>query len=495
MKKNKFDFLKKFILVFGLLPVFLFTACSDDDEVILEDPIATFDYEISETNYLQVTFINYSLNATSYSWAFGDGQTSTEENPTHAYAEAGTYTVELVAANSEGATHSYSQSITITDPDEALKLLTGETSKTWRLYRVGQAMGIGETLDNPYEWWSLENDGSRPCKYFWEYTFTRDMEYIFEDNGYFWAEFEVWGSVDGYDDTPQYAEGCFEAVPANMVNAMGDDVSAWLSGTHQFEYDPSTGEVTLIGEGAWIGISKVGTDGHHMVPQNSTSFKIDIEERDGYDHMAVTFVYDWGAWQFNYASYSDASLEPDVEEDEAPWGEDLPNLTPTELGHTFESETSFDHLGAIDGTSIITVGEDDPDGGDTKVGKFERVAGEQWQEAQLRTYPDLYDIQFDNFDVAKIDIYIPSDTDFADGGLQRFFVFGFADMSETQEWWNSPTQFFTEGDDVVVGEWHTYTFDLTEVKEREDIDMIFLGIGGGGHEAGGIFYVRNLIFE
>jgi hypothetical protein len=141
------------------------------------------------------------------------------------------------------------------------------------------------------------------------------------------------------------------------------------------------------------------------------------------------------------------------------------------------------------------VGEDDPAGGATKVGKFERVAGEQWQEAQLRTYPDLYDIQFGNFNVAKIDIFIPEDTDFTEGGLQRFFVFGFADMSETQEWWNSPTQFFTEGDDVVLGEWHTYTFDLTEVKQREDIDMIFLGIGGGGHVTGGVFYVRNLIFE
>ncbi|MBW6477812.1 MAG: PKD domain-containing protein [Bacteroidales bacterium] len=487
MKKNKFDFLKKFIVIFGLLPVFLFTACSDDDDPVLEDPIATFQYEISDQNWLEVTFMNFSSNATSYSWNFDDGNSSTEENPTHVYAEAGNYDVTLTASNAAGASASFTQTIEIKDPDEALALLAGQTSKTWKLYRVDASMGVGPNIDAPYDWWFLENNGSRPCVYFHEFTFTRNMEYIFDDKGSFWGEGGIFNeSVEGT---------CFEAIPGNMIGPNGEDLSAWLGATHQFEYVPSTNTVTLIGEGAWIGIPKVATDGEVSSPQTSVSFKIEITQHDGYDHMYVKFIYDWGVWVFNYASYSDPNLEPDVVEEAEPWGEDLPNLTPTELGHTFESETSFDHLGAIGGTSVITVGQDDPAGGETKVGMFERVAGQQWQEAQLRTYPDLYDIQFDNFDVAKIDIYIPSDTDFTEGGLQRFFVFGFADMSQTQEWWNSPTQFFTDGDDVVVGEWHTYTFDLTDVKEREDIDMIFLGIGGGGHEAGGIFYVRNLVFE
>lgn len=486
MKKNTAKFLMKFFILFGLLPVFLFTACNDDDDPVLEDPIATFQYEISEENFFEVTFMNFSSNATSYSWDFGDGNTSAEENPVHVYDDLGNYDVTLTASNAAGVSTSFTQTIEIKDPDEALALLAGTTSKTWKLYRVGASMGVGPSIDAPYDWWFLENDGSRPCKYFHEVTFTRNMEYIFDDKGYMWAEGGIFH--------PDLEGECIEAIPANMVGPNGEDLSAWLGGTHQFEYTPATNRVTLIGEGAWIGLVKVATDGEVTTPQTSVSFDIEITQHDGYDHMYVKFIYEWGVWVFNYASYSDASLEPPVEEEQEPWGEDLPNLTPDELYHTFESETSFAHLGAIGGTSVITVGQDDPDGGETKVGMFERVAGEQWQEAQLRTYPDLYDIQFDNFDVAKIDIFIPSDTDFS-GDLQRFFVFGFADMSETQEWWNSPTQFFTEGDDVVVGEWHTYTFDLTEVKEREDIDMIFLGIGGGGHGEGGIFYVRNLIFE
>ncbi len=280
-----------------------------------------------------------------------------------------------------------------------------------------------------------------------------------------------------------------------MVNSDGANVSAWLSGTHSFEYNTTTNMVTLNGMGAWMGLPQLTTNGEQNTPVASKSFKITIEEHEGYDLMIVLYQYDWGVWEFSYASYSNPALEPDVETEAGEWGEDLTNITPTELFHTFESEDSFELIGAIGGTSVITPGEEDPDGGTTNVGKFERVAGELYQEAQLRSTPDLYDIQFDNFTEVSIDIFIPSSTVFADGALQRHIVFGFADLSQTQEWWNSPTQFVVEGDDVVLGEWHTYTFDLTDVKEREDLDMIFLGIGGGGHEAGGIFYVRNLIFE
>jgi gliding motility-associated-like protein len=45
----------------------------------------------------EIAFNNNSVNATSYTWNFGDGSTSGVENPTHTYSEPGTYTVELIA--------------------------------------------------------------------------------------------------------------------------------------------------------------------------------------------------------------------------------------------------------------------------------------------------------------------------------------------------------------------------------------------------------------
>jgi hypothetical protein len=52
---------------------------------------------------LNASFYDFSLNATSWNWSFGDGQSSTLSNPTHTYAIAGTYTVILTAINNCGS--------------------------------------------------------------------------------------------------------------------------------------------------------------------------------------------------------------------------------------------------------------------------------------------------------------------------------------------------------------------------------------------------------
>jgi PKD repeat protein len=47
-------------------------------------------------------------NAVSYKWNFGDGSTSTLQNPTHSYANPGDYTITLSASNKCGATYEFS---------------------------------------------------------------------------------------------------------------------------------------------------------------------------------------------------------------------------------------------------------------------------------------------------------------------------------------------------------------------------------------------------
>ena len=78
-------------------------ACNkDDDNPEPADVIASFQYEISADNWSDVVFTNYSQNASTYAWDFGDGNTSTEEGPTHSYAAGGTYEVMLTATGEAG---------------------------------------------------------------------------------------------------------------------------------------------------------------------------------------------------------------------------------------------------------------------------------------------------------------------------------------------------------------------------------------------------------
>jgi plastocyanin len=77
------------------------------------DPAANFTYSISAGN--QVAFTNSSLNATTFTWNFGDGETSSSNNPTHTYPAAGTYTVQLIAEEC-GLSDTINQTITISAP-------------------------------------------------------------------------------------------------------------------------------------------------------------------------------------------------------------------------------------------------------------------------------------------------------------------------------------------------------------------------------------------
>ncbi|MFA4851514.1 MAG: PKD domain-containing protein [Bacteroidales bacterium] len=59
-------------------------------------PVAGFGYINNDPT---VNFLDSSANATSYTWEFGDGGSSTLQNPVHTYTSNGTYTVTLIANN------------------------------------------------------------------------------------------------------------------------------------------------------------------------------------------------------------------------------------------------------------------------------------------------------------------------------------------------------------------------------------------------------------
>lgn len=82
---------------------------------------------------LFVTFTDTSSNSpTSWAWTFGDGSTSTLQNPTHTYLEPGIMDVSLIATNRFGSGSPYIQPVTVLSapPPGEIVLFSFETTLT-----------------------------------------------------------------------------------------------------------------------------------------------------------------------------------------------------------------------------------------------------------------------------------------------------------------------------------------------------------------------------
>ncbi|MBL7809839.1 MAG: PKD domain-containing protein, partial [Saprospiraceae bacterium] len=79
-------------------------------------PNALFTHQLSG---LELTLQNQSTGATAWLWNFGDGQTSTQQNPIHIYTNCGNYTVSLISTNQCGS-DTMVQMVSLGTPPNAL---------------------------------------------------------------------------------------------------------------------------------------------------------------------------------------------------------------------------------------------------------------------------------------------------------------------------------------------------------------------------------------
>jgi sugar lactone lactonase YvrE len=101
-----------------LMTLVVFLGCKkDEEEIPPASTVAKFEYTSDNDFFAPTTiaFTNTSIEATSYSWDFGNGETSTEKNPTVMYEDPGVYTVTLTATGN--TTDTESEDIVIKDPN------------------------------------------------------------------------------------------------------------------------------------------------------------------------------------------------------------------------------------------------------------------------------------------------------------------------------------------------------------------------------------------
>lgn len=204
----------------------------------------------------------------------------------------GTYGIKMTAFN-EGGSSSTSQSINVTkdDPDACfgnMKLLTGCGEKVWKLAPEADAMMIGANHDE--RWWGNSDSDvlERTCHFNDEYIFRASGEFEQDTKEDFWAD-EVNGNV--FPSDLGVPIGC------HSTDAYPEAYKAWGSGTYSFTIDENSLTVGGgdDGDGAWIGLYKVGTNDEVGTPQSSITYTIEsITE----DRMVIYTQYSWAVWKF-----------------------------------------------------------------------------------------------------------------------------------------------------------------------------------------------------
>ncbi|MDR2039886.1 MAG: PKD domain-containing protein [Bacteroidales bacterium] len=119
-------------------------------------PVARFDSVPPACMPYEVQFKNNSRNGKVYNWSFGDGSTSSLENPVHTYQDAGTYTVTLTVTGDAAFPSVTTQQVVVHPvPRAAFEvkpdfLWVGQTLRAFN-YTTAQN-SLGQPYDIWYRW-------------------------------------------------------------------------------------------------------------------------------------------------------------------------------------------------------------------------------------------------------------------------------------------------------------------------------------------------------
>ena len=189
-----------------------------------ETPKVRFSFE---ANGLDVTFKNQTQSESpcTYVWDFGDGQTSTEENPAHSYAAAGSYPVKLTATNAKGGSADKTLNVDVIEP--AFELNIDGNFDDWATVPASKLAQVETDDDTKYE-------------YLYGMKFCADANYL-----YFFLEFEAGTYKYVPEGETEEVDGFYVDPIDIYMNVDGDDAT----GSNSFLWANSAADILI--EGFW----------------------------------------------------------------------------------------------------------------------------------------------------------------------------------------------------------------------------------------------------
>lgn len=162
-------------------------------QILPPPPIAKFDKTGDGCAPLHVEFYNASLFAQNYQWDFGDGMTSTEQNPEHEYQQAGLFVVSLKAIGHNGGEDIFRDTVVVYDVPEADFYVKPDT-----IMLPDQGVRFYNVSENAEQ-------------FFWDFGDKQTVHdsiltdesplYFYQEEGDYSVKLTVWSENDCKDDT------------------------------------------------------------------------------------------------------------------------------------------------------------------------------------------------------------------------------------------------------------------------------------------------------
>lgn len=186
--------------LFMCLTTLVFISLSCEQEI---NPVANFSFtENGNFAPSSVSFSNSSSNGSSYLWEFGDGQTSTQQNPNHLYTSGGLFNVTLKVKNSVGIENILNKTVNIKDTPTKLKI----NSIVLTAYPIATASGGGWDLSSGPDIFTSISDSTRTLSLIAgrkEDMLTNNLPYTFS-SGFpiMFSDFDFKNTIEFYDYDP-----------------------------------------------------------------------------------------------------------------------------------------------------------------------------------------------------------------------------------------------------------------------------------------------------